>query len=340
MADEDIPDIEEAAASWHARRACGTDARDERAFREWRAADPGHGPAYDRIATRHDGIIALADAPEILALRHQTLARLAVARRARQRRRAAVVATLAVALAATPLVLLRPGGGPSPVALAGAAAERGRGQTFRTATGQRLTLALGDGSRVTLNTASRLRVTYTPDARELALDEGQAWFEVARDKARPFLVHAGGRRVEAHGTAFDVRILPGRTEVMLAEGRVTVDADRPGAAGTGVALQPNQLLVATATGTTVGRVADPAAWADWRRGVVRFDNVPLARAVEEMNRYSETRLVVGDAETGRIAISGGFGAGRTDAFVEALAAGFGIGSRRDGEGRIVLRLIR
>ena len=328
------PGPAEAAAYWHARRSTGPDERDEPEFERWRDADADHRAAYDRVTARHDDIRALADAPEILSLRHQTLARLTIKRRSDRRGRAGVGVMLAVALVATPFVVMRSGVfAPEPAAVmadAGGAAP----QSFRTAVGQRLTLTLNDGSRVILNTASRLRVRYTKSERQLALDEGQAWFEVAKDKARPFLVHAGGQRVEAHGTAFDVRVMPGRTEVMLAEGKVTVDPERSG--GAGVAMRPSDLLVASAKGTVVKRIADPNSWSNWRRGVVTFDNVPLASAIGEMNRYSETKLRLADAETGRIAVSGGFNAGATDAFVEALAIGFKVRSRKDAAGNIVL----
>lgn len=340
ISEQEETDPGEAAAHWHARLSTGANAGDEPEFERWRDASADNREAFERVTARHDGIRALADAPEILSLRHQTLARLAMKRRSDQRVKAGAGVALGVALLTTPFLALQSGFFASRPVVATADAGAGAAQSFRTAVGQRLTLTLGDGSRVVMNTASHVRVNYTKGERQLALDEGQAWFEVAKDKARPFVVHAGGQRVEAHGTAFDVRVMPGRTEVMLAEGRVTVDAERPGAARPGVALQPNQLLVASAAGTTVSRVADPDAWGNWRRGIVAFDNVPLARAVVEMNRYSDTKLRIADAQTGQIVISGGFSAGETQAFVEALTIGFKVRSHKDGEGRIVLSRAR
>jgi transmembrane sensor len=330
----------EAAAYWHARLAQGTDARVELEFERWRDAHADHRDAYDRLTSRHDGIRALADAPEILSLRHQTLLRLAVKQRFDARVKTGVGVAVALLVVATSAFALYSGGfGPSRSVVT-ADADASAEQSFRTAVGQRSTITLADGSRVTLNTASRIRIAYRQHERRLTLDEGQAWFEVAKNKSAPFVVHAGGQRVEAHGTAFDVRVMSDRIEVMLAEGKVTVDAEGRGFNQASIAMRPNELLVASANGTSVRHVADPGAWKNWRQGIVMFDNVPLARAIAEMNRYSETQLQVADAATGRIAISGGFNADATGAFVEALAVGFQITSHRRSDGKIILSVVR
>jgi transmembrane sensor len=338
----DLDNLEpgEAAAYWHARIANGADARAELEFERWREASTENREAYDRLTSRHDRIRALADVPEMLSMRHQTLLRLSMKQRQDKRVRTGLGVALAMLVVAAPVFILRFGVFAPAPPIATADSSVSGGQSFRTAVGQRSTITLADGSRVTLNTASRIRVAYSKGERQLLLDEGQAWFEVAKDSARPFIVHAGGQRVEAHGTAFDVRVLGDRTEVMLAEGRVTVDSERPGRSGASVAMKPNELLVASASGTTVNRVTNPDAWKNWRQGIVIFDNMPLARAVGEMNRYSATQLLVADAATGRIAISGGFNAGATGAFVEALAVGFGVRSRKDAAGNIVLSHVR
>jgi transmembrane sensor len=104
-------------------------------------------------------------------------------------------------------------------------------------------------------------------------------------------------------------------------------------------MKANQLLVASATGTTLRSVANASAWKNWRDGIVKFDNLPLAQAVAEMNRYSETQLEVADAATGRIVVSGAFNTGSTQAFVEALAIGFRVTSREESEGKIVLKYV-
>lgn len=327
---------EEAAARWHARLADGGDARLNAEFQNWRAEE-ANDAAFDRMGSGQDAIRTLADAPEILSLRQQTLARLAMGKgRSRRGLEALLGGALAIVLVAVPIyALYRSGWTERPVIADAPKATEVAEQSFRTAVGQRMTLTLGDGSRVMLNTNSRIRVAYGRQERRLMLDAGQAWFEVAKHKPQPFVVFAGGQRVEAHGTAFDIRIRPDRTEVMLAEGKVSVRAQHMGSAS--VAMEPHQLLIAGATGTTLRTVADLSGWTNWREGVVRFDDTPLSQAVAEMNRYSGTQMGIGDAATGAIRVSGAFHTGATQAFVEALAIGFHIEGRRDGTGRILLR---
>ncbi|MEJ7926391.1 FecR domain-containing protein [Sphingobium sp. AN641] len=290
--------------------------------------------AYARVAAKHDDIRALADTPEMLSLRHQTLARLAVRRRSRLAIAPLVVAAFAMLIAGLGAYeYYRPSAAPS--RLATADSDIGGAQVFQTAIGQRTMLTLGDGSRVMLNSSSRVQVAYTRRERRLTLIDGQAWFEVARHQPRPFVVYAGGLRVEAHGTAFDVRIMKGLTEVMLAEGKVTVASQRGAGGDARIGMNPRQLVIASATGMTVRQV-DPDAWRNWREGVVRLDNIPLSQAVAEMNRYSKTRLQVANEATGKIAISGAFHAGATTAFLEALEMGFHVHGRKTAEETIVL----
>ncbi|WP_198526918.1 FecR domain-containing protein, partial [Sphingomonas sp. Ant20] len=93
---------------------------------------------------------------------------------------------------------------------------------YRTATRQRLMVTLSDGSRLTLDTDTRVRMAYTRTERRLVLERGQALFEVAKHQTRPFVVTAGAQAVTAHGTAFDVRLETSAVRVALLEGLVSV----------------------------------------------------------------------------------------------------------------------
>lgn len=335
IAQDPTIDPEVAAAAWHARLSDDADTRIESEFRLWRDASPAHRAAYERIAAKQDDLRTFARTPEILALRHQTLVRLTMKRRADESRRAAVgIALLMLLLVGLPggIWLAR-----SPFVASSQDQQADAGKLFQTAKGQRLALTLADGSRVTLNTASRVRIAYNNRERRLALESGQAWFEVAKNQSRPFIVQAGRERIEAHGTAFDVRLLPDRTEVMLAEGRVTVASARALSGPASVNMSPNQLLVASNAGLRSQKVESSSAWSNWRRGVVAFDNTPLSQATAEMNRYSDKQLQLADASTGRIVVSGTFIAGETDAFVEALALGFKVRASKQGDDKVLLK---
>lgn len=335
MADPREAEIQAAAARWHARLEDDADPRTLAEFERWRDADSAHHAAFETMATRHDEARALGEAPEILSLRQQTLARVATRRRKPDFAASVAGAALALLLVGAPLAFWIQAGRPGP-ASAPAAAMADAGETFRTGVGQQLALTLVDGSRVTLNTASRLRVTYDDTQRRMVLEAGEAWFKVAPDKNKPFVVIADTHRVVAHGTEFNVRLRPHRMDVMLAEGAVTVAPEARGPSSATVAMRPNQLLTVSASGTMLRNVSGDA-WSSWREGIVTFEDQPLTDAVAEMNRYSRVQLRVADDRTGRIRVSGAFNIGATTAFVEALEMGFAIDARRQGDGNIVLR---
>ena len=205
----------------------------------------------------------------------------------------------------------------------------------QTAVGETRTLALQDGSRIVLDRSSKLRVAYTATGRDVELLDGQAHFEVAKDAHRPFRVHTKSVEVVAVGTTFDVAALPLRTTVTLIEGRVNVRtiSATPQAAARVEALTPGQQLEIAADGHLLDHQAvNIDNVTAWQRGMVVIDDAPLPEALEVMNRYSPTHLVVlggpalqsrrvsgvfrvGDVETEAIVLEKYFGlkeAGRSD----------------------------
>lgn len=308
------------------------DAATRERFEAWRARSPTHADTYTRVATTELRIRTLRDDPDLLALRHETLTRASLGQRRRQsdRRRLFGAMAAAVALSLAPLALwviqVQQQETQTPPAL----------PAYSTAVGQRMILTLEDGSHVTLNTASRLRVAYTDTERRLYLDAGQAWFEVAHDADKPFNVIAGGQQVTAHGTQFDVRLKSDAVQVLLVEGKVSV---RPRTAGTRAAsamLSPNDLLTADAKGVQVRRLADTGAFEGWRDGVVVFDDRPLSEVVSEINRYATRPLVLTGDRVGRLRVSGVYRIGGEAVFAEALEKGFGLTADRRRPDRILL----
>lgn len=321
------------AAEWRAVLAHAREGDRER-FEAWRNRDPANARAYDRLAAAEAAAISVRDAPEMLAIRHETLTRLSLGRRRhkqdRRRLFGAVAAAAAAALVVGPLATwIIQTEGPRKAAPAEI-------PTYSTAVGQRMVLTLQDGSHVTLNTASRMRVDYSGAERRLYLDAGQAWFEVARDAARPFNVVAGDTMVTAHGTRFDVRLKPGSVQVLLSEGKVSVAARGSGPARATALLSPNDLLTADAAGMRVRRVADSGALESWREGVVVFDDQPLAEVAAEINRYTTRPLVLQGERIAGIRVSGVYRIGEEAVFVEALEKGFNLAADRSRTDRINL----
>lgn len=101
------------------------------------------------------------------------------------------------------------------------------GASISTGVGEQRSIALQDGTRIFLNTATRLTVKYDSAVRRVELEDGEALFEVAKRKDWPFVVEAGERHIRALGTSFLVRKDPDVLAVTLVEGRVTVSAPRP-----------------------------------------------------------------------------------------------------------------
>ena len=322
----------EQAASWFDRISTGTCPVSESAeFERWRAMSPAHGLAFAEIEAAHAEARAAADSGAMLALRHEALSRF-IMPRVRGKRRFAIGGAIAASL----------------VAVAGTWAFTGLSQNkaeeaasatapvFRTAIGERLTVALPDGSSATLNTASRLQLAYSSGERRLILQQGQALFRVAKGQARPFIVQALDRIVTAHGTLFDVRIEPDKkVKVALLEGEVSV-ASAYATASPAMQLRPKDVLVASTNHVEVSREAEIEKEISWREGLIIFEDESLADAVAEVNRYVRNPIVLQDERLRQIRVSGAFRAGETAAFVEALQLSFPVRVAKRDNDQIVL----
>lgn len=205
---------------------------------------------------------------------------------------------------------------------------------YRTAIGQEQVLQLEDGSLVHLNTDSAIEVSMQRDQRLVRLLKGEARFDVAHNKARPFIVRAGDSTLRAVGTAFNVRLRPELTELTVIEGRVAVrDGLAPArtvAAGSSAAIRGGTVAV-----TSLERVQLIQRTA-WQTGVIQFDGETLDQAVNEFNRYRRNPIVIGDPQLASIRIGGTFKPGNSNQFVAALKESFGIRSVADKGDSIIL----
>jgi transmembrane sensor len=211
----------------------------------------------------------------------------------------------------------------------------GEGRYVTTA-GERLTVSLADGSQITLNTQTELTVAYTQRARSVRLARGQALFEVAKDASRPFVVQAQDRRFIAVGTAFDVRIEGEEVKVTMLAGTVRAEGSTSGSPIGTTVTAGEQLTIDTRNPDLVRR-ADPERVTSWRRGQVIFDDTRLSDAVEEINRYSETRIELADPKLGELRLSGAFATGATATFVEAVTRYFPLQIAHADERTVVLQ---
>lgn len=197
-----------------------------------------------------------------------------------------------------------------------------------TGTGEQRMLTLRDGTHLFLNTQTRLHVKYDKTKRLIELVSGEAMFDVAEDPKRPFMVSVGDKQILALGTSFIVRRDQHETVVTLMQGKVQVNT-QPVEEGTGKhPARENQSEILT-PGQQVTFIGHRPPELDrppleqvlaWRRGEVVLDRTRLQDAAEELNRYSETKLVIVDPAAADIRISGIFRAGDSVRFAQAVAA--------------------
>jgi transmembrane sensor len=328
-----------AAAEWHGRLDEDDSALTRAAFDAWLAADPRNRAAFEAIE-RSCSLMAEAPVdPRVLKMRREALS---ATHRQRVLRTAAAAAVIAVAVAI--LYAAIPAFHQSPVSQPGMMARSAvEGGAFRTAIGERSSITLSDGSSVVLNTNSRIEVRYTSEQRNVRLISGQAWFQVARNPERPFVVEAGDQRVTALGTAFDVRV-DGRdsVQVTLAEGKVSVEpilsplARLIGAPAVPQLLVAGEALIVSEDAPAEKIKADLTKLTSWRQGQVVFDNDTLASAIAEINRYSARRIELADPALGELRVSGVFKAGHSESFVETVTGHYPLRVVSSDEARILL----
>jgi transmembrane sensor len=233
-----------------------------------------------------------------------------------------------------------------------------RGDRYSTPIGGIASVPLADGSNLILNTATQIRVDITPRERHIRLDSGEAFFEVAHDTNRPFVVQVGNKRVIAVGTKFSVRRTGDDIRVIVTEGKVRVESRlmNAGAGSNAIATRDELQSAAPTTDTqtrgpgdvflTPGSIASagdggvvveqrPLAEAEddltWRQGYLTFHDTSLADAVAEFNRYNAHKIEIQDQSVAAIRISGSFRALNYQAFVRVLGDGFAIHARNTAD---------
>jgi transmembrane sensor len=308
---------EAAAAAWLAREDRGLSVEEADLLSRWLAESTLNRVAYLRLKAawqRADRLSALKIPDE------------PAAQPARAWLRPAFYASLAAAL------LLAMAGG------AWLVWQRPAPQLFATAIGKSQAVRLADGSRMELNTNTRVRTDVTAVRRVVTLDAGEAYFDVVHDAARPFVVYAGNRRITDLGTKFSVFRNGDDVRVTVREGRVRVDVlDRP-AVDAPVVAQAGHMVVTKGSETLVFTKPDTDINRDlaWRSGMLVFNQQTLAEAADQFNRYNNRKIIV-EGNARRIRIGGSFKADNVDVFVLLLHRGFGLSVADQGKRIIVSR---
>jgi transmembrane sensor len=297
---ETSSEIDEAAALWAARVDRGLSAEEERTLEAWLEADTRRAGAYAKaraVALHTERARALGSQsfppaqyyppPPAEEGDHRAAMGEGVDS-APSRRRTIMTGAIAAALAC--------------VVATGILVNQSQAQIYATRVGQVKVTPLEDGSVVTLNTASEIAVTYTDTSRDIELVNGEALFDVAKNRARPFTVEAGDTMIRAVGTSFTVRNIPGRpVEVLVREGIVEVTRD-----GTVKRITANVRATAAAQSVAIAAIAPEKLDRElaWRDGRLAFEGETLREAATQFARYSDTRIIITDSAIANRTIAG------------------------------------
>ncbi len=312
--------IEGAAARWIARRDAGWTDAEREMFESWYSSDPRHAAIFDELTSAWE----VFDQPLRDGRADAMVGELGRRQHRRTWRRSLAVAAGAVGVAAAvALAFLLPSDG-------------SKGSLLQPTTQQ-----LADGTVVEAAPGARYTVAFEPGRRLIRLEEGSAHFRVAHDSARPFVVHTHQVSVQAVGTAFAIDTGASQVEVVVTEGRVAVERDRP----TGVN-SPEPIVLAdagqrvavtlTASADTVLRAetlppAEISRRLAWREPRVELDNTRLADAARLFNRINRLQLTVPDQNLADLRLSGTFRANDPVGFVRLLEANYQVAGERTGE---------
>lgn len=294
--------IDDAAVAWFVRlQDEQTTPADRAEFEAWLASDSAHAEAWQEIE-RIWGV--LGQISHLIATPVPAATRIAVRRSpARHWRQFAAAAVVLLALMAGWQLL--------PIGMLA---------DHRTDIGERRVIRLEDGSQIELGPSSALDVAFASERRGVRLLAGEAFFTVARDSNRPFMVEARQGRIEVLGTAFDVKMSDDAVSVTVTHNAVAVSAS----GGRPVRLDQGQAVSYDSGGVSAVRVADLDAVAAWRHDQLVFHDAPLASVLAELARYRRGRVQLLGTDLGARRVTAVFDARRPDAAIETIAHSLGL----------------
>jgi transmembrane sensor len=302
------------AAEWVVRQALGRlDAADRAALDAWLRQDPAHEVAFERESLAWERTERLRTLrPAGAAIDDDGLDLIAPPARRRAspwREPWRIAAAAALCLAVGGAAVLWGGGGVA----------------YATAVGERRVVVLNDGSRLELNTDTKVQVRLTPTGRRVKLLRGEALFDVRPDKRRPFTVQVDRDVVRAVGTAFSVRLDRAAVKVLVVEGEVEVNGQAGGSPFT-ARLPAGRLGAYGAQGieTRAAAPGEAARTLSWRYGAIELAGETLDEAAAEFNRYNLKQLVVADRAAGALRLGGYFQQSDVEGFARALRSSFDV----------------
>lgn len=347
MADDDSPSastlerMRREASDWIALRDAGFTAEQQDAFFAWLAADPRHAEVYSELQKVFKQMDVMVEWRPLNAPEPNPDLLLTSPARSFGAKKWGWVLAMAAAVILGFSMWQTP--------------EQPRDAARATPAPSNLTAlsyerhVLEDGSVMELNRGAQVTLQFERSRRLLQLVSGEAYFTVAKDPNRPFIVRAGGGEVTAIGTAFNVSLSSAHLEVFVTEGRIRLEPPKnerlPMTDDADIAqtLEAGQGVLMPVQGPTGPLVISPypaqtvAQKLSWKDELVEFTGTPLSEVILEFNRRNHTQLVIGDSELSARQITGALRPNNLDGFVELLQVTQGIEAERFGTSKIVLR---
>ncbi|KAF2988690.1 FecR family protein [Methylocystis sp. MJC1] len=291
----DADDAGDAAIDWFVRLRGGLSSAEEKAaFEQWLAEDAENAAAFEEVLRMFGHLAGMS--PSLRVRR---------ARRGRRRRITATVATLAAALA----MLLS----------LGDVVTRIRADHYA-GVGERKVVTLDDGSWAQLDSRSSISVHYSAAERRVTLLSGEAWFDVAPDPARPFVVEAGEGSVTALGTAFDVALDGSGARVTVNEHRVLVMSRGASV----VVAEGQQSGYERGAAARAPEAVDIDAATAWRHGKLIVTKQPLRDVLAAVGRYHRGIIYCVDPSVCARRVSGVFGVDDLRQLVDEVEISLGL----------------
>lgn len=325
-------DIDAQAARWITAMDRELNEREHKQLQRWLSQNPAHRAALIDMAECWDKLNSLSRLASLFP--EENIGR----RRQSALRRYGAVAASTLALALATLLGVFVSGGDWHRLLPGI---NGYGDSYLvTQVGERTTYALDDGSQLTLNTNSQVRLDFTPHYRDLYLGRGELHVQVAKDKSRPLRVFSADKMVEAVGTAFNLELMEGdKLELIVTEGKVKASRVKESVSGARASAKAPASFEPLANSVSVGeRVvlsdqrpevesvseSELRSLLSWKSGELIFRGETLDVAIAEVSRYTSTQILLSDAALSDVKIAGLYRAGDVDGLLESLKKNFSI----------------
>ena len=209
---------------------------------------------------------------------------------------------------------------------------------YSTAIGEVSNVGLSDGSTITLNTDTRINIKFSEAHRELWLEQGEAFFDIAKDRSRPFLIHTANKTVRVVGTKFNIKLSQAGFNIAVEEGIVAIEekaepnTDKPAKDDTQVLLEAGAVASFNDTSALIAKqsVDSVVKAQSWRTGYLRFDEERLEKVITSFNRYRSKKIVISQ-EIADLRISGVFKLSDGDAILTALEATLPVEIKKENE---------